>query len=144
MRRSIHPNKPRLCFSPRRKIAASAGDKVNALKAEMAMAKAMVSENCLYKNAGGAREKRNRHEYGYKHQRSCDDRARDLGHSDRSSGMRIGMVVIDMALHIFDDHDGIIDHQTGGQRDAEHGQRIDGKVEDLDEGEGTDQGDREW
>src|ERR1700742_2905850 len=35
--------------SPRRKRAASAGDSVKALNAEMAMANAMVSANCLYR-----------------------------------------------------------------------------------------------
>src|SRR5579862_6372258 len=35
--------------SPRRNSAASAGESVNALKAEMAIAKAMVRANCLYR-----------------------------------------------------------------------------------------------
>ncbi len=57
--------------------------------------------------------------------------------------MRIGVLLVDMALHILDHDNGVVDHQAGRQRDAEHGQRIDRKSEDLDEGEGTDQRDRD-
>ncbi len=40
----------------------------------------------------------------------------------------------DVALHVFDDHDGVVDHEPGGQRDAEERERVDGEPEDLDEG----------
>ena len=46
-------------------------------------------------------------------------------------------------LHVFDDDDGVVDHQAGGQRDAEEGERIDGEAEDLDERKGADQRDRD-
>src|ERR1700690_1639532 len=42
-------SKPLGRVSGRRKTAASAGESVSALKADMAMENAMVSENCLYK-----------------------------------------------------------------------------------------------
>ena len=51
--------------------------------------------------------------------------------------------VIDVSLHVFDDHDGVIDHESRGQRDAEQRQRVDGETEDLDEGERTDQRNRD-
>ena len=57
--------------------------------------------------------------------------------------MRIGVVLVNMALHIFDHDDGVIDHQAGGQRDAEQGQRIDGEAENLDERKGADQRNRD-
>ena len=42
------PHDAGLCFcSPRSRMAASAGESVSALKAEMAIEKAIVSENCL-------------------------------------------------------------------------------------------------
>ena len=47
-----------------------------------------------------------------------------------------------VALHVLDDHDGVVDHQAGGQRDAEEGERVDGEAEELDEGEGADERDR--
>ena len=49
----------------------------------------------------------------------------------------------DVPLHIFDDHDGIVDHQAGGQRDAEQRKRVDGEAEDLDERERADERNRD-
>ena len=48
-----------------------------------------------------------------------------------------------MALHVFDDDDGVVDDQAGGERDAEERQRVDGEAEDLDEGKGADERDRD-
>ena len=47
-----------------------------------------------------------------------------------------------MALHIFDDHDGIIHHQARGQGNAEKGERVDRKVEQPDEEKGAHQRNR--
>ena len=47
--------------------------------------------------------------------------------------------LLDVALDVLDDDDGVVDHQAGGQRDAEQGQRVDREAEQLDEGEGADQ-----
>src|ERR1039458_3462159 len=47
-----------------------------------------------------------------------------------------------MALDVFNDDDGVVDDQTGGQRDAEQGQRVDGKTKQLDEGERADERNR--
>src|SRR5271157_199345 len=50
-----------------------------------------------------------------------------------------------MALDVFDDDDGIVDHQAGGERDAEQRQSVDGEAQQLDESERTDErdGDRD-
>ena len=56
--------------------------------------------------------------------------------------MRIGVLHGDVALHVLDDHDGVVDHQSGGQRDAEQGERVDGEAEELDESEGANERDR--
>ncbi len=98
----------------------------------------------LVENACCARKERDRHKDGNEHQRSGDDGAGDLCHGHGSCRVGIGVIFVDMALDVFDHDDGIVHHQTGSQRDAEHGQRIDGKIKNLDEGEGADQRDREW
>ena len=36
-----------------------------------------------------------------------------------------------VALHVFDHHDGVVDHQARGQRDAEERERVDGEAEDA-------------
>src|ERR1700678_1967572 len=97
----------------------------------------------LVENAGGAGKERDRYEYRNEHQRSSNDCTGHLSHSDGGGSARIGVVLIDMALHVLDHHDGVIDHQAGGQRDAEHGQRVDRKVENLDERKRSDQRDRD-
>ena len=54
-----------------------------------------------------------------------------------------GLVVafLDVALDVFDDDDGVVDDEAGGERDAEERERVDGEAEDPDEGEGADEGD---
>ena len=49
-----------------------------------------------------------------------------------------------MALDVFNDDDGVIDDQAGGERDAEERQRVDGKAKQLDESKRADERDREW
>src|SRR5271166_5837182 len=44
-----------------------------------------------------------------------------------------------MALGVLDDHDGVVDHQSGRQGDSEESQRIDREAENLYEREGTNQ-----
>ena len=58
-------------------------------------------------------------------------------------GRRDGGVAGEVALHVFDDDDGVVDDQSCGERDAEEGQRVDGEAEDLDEGKGADERDRD-
>ena len=47
-----------------------------------------------------------------------------------------------MALHVFNDHNGIVHHQSGGQGDAEQRQGIDREAEQLGEDESSDQRNR--
>src|SRR5258708_1295970 len=47
-----------------------------------------------------------------------------------------------MALDVFDNDDGVVDHQACSESNAEQGQRVDGEAEQLDEREGADERDR--
>ena len=51
--------------------------------------------------------------------------------------------MLEVPLDVLDDHDGIVNDQTGRQGQPEEGQGVDGEVEELDEGEGADQRDRD-
>ena len=57
--------------------------------------------------------------------------------------MRVVFAFLQMALDVLDDDDGVVHDQTGGQRNAEQSQRVDGEAEELDEGERSDQRDRD-
>ena len=57
-----------------------------------------------------------------------------------SCGSECSMAMV--TLHILDHHDGVVHHQARRQRDAEECERIDGKAEELDERERSDQRDR--
>ena len=45
--------------------------------------------------------------------------------ASRCGLVRIGVLQRDVPLHVFDDHDGVVDHQAGRQRDAEERERVD-------------------
>src|SRR5258708_37950003 len=47
-----------------------------------------------------------------------------------------------MALDVFDNDDGVVDHQACSESNAEQGQRVDGEAEQLDEREGSAERDR--
>src|ERR1700676_423993 len=47
-----------------------------------------------------------------------------------------------MALDVFDNDDGVVDYQAGGERNAEQRQRVDGEAEQLDERECANERDR--
>src|SRR5258707_11266140 len=47
-----------------------------------------------------------------------------------------------MALHVFNDDDGVVDHQTGRQRDAKQSKRVDGEAKHLGEDKSANQRDR--
>ncbi len=49
----------------------------------------------------------------------------------------------DVALHILDDHDGIVHNQSCGERDAEKRERVDREIEEADEGKCADERDRD-
>ena len=50
--------------------------------------------------------------------------------------------LLQVFLHRLDHHDGVVHHQARGQHQAQQGELVDREAEDLDEGEGADQGDR--
>ena len=49
------------------------------------------------------------------------------------------LAFLDVAFDVFDYHDGVVHHQSGGQRDAEQSKRVDRKSQQLDEGKSSDQ-----
>ncbi len=54
----------------------------------------------------------------------------------------VGFALLNMALDVLDHYDGIVYHQPCRQRDAEQSQRVDRKIQQLDEGECADQRNR--
>jgi len=93
-------------------------------------------------NPGCAGEKRNWYEDGNQHQRSGDDGSRNFLHGVGRGFDRIQFAFLQMALDVFDDDDSVVDDQTGGERDAEQGQRVDGEAEQFDECERADERNR--
>ena len=83
------------------------------------------------KNASRPREERHRHKHRNQDQRRGNDGARDLAHGARCGLVRIRVLHGNMPLHVFDDHDCIVDHQSRGQRDSEQRERVDGETEDF-------------
>ena len=49
----------------------------------------------------------------------------------------------EVALDVFDDDDGVVDDESGGESDAEECEGVDAESEDLDEGKGADERDRD-
>ena len=91
--------------------------------------------------AGRARKKRNRHEHGDQHDRDRDHRARYLAHALARCLERGELLLLHQPLDVLDHHDRVVDDQTGGQSQAEQSQGVDRKPEQIDEGEGAEQGD---
>ena len=56
--------------------------------------------------------------------------------------MRVRLAFLDVALDVFNHHDRIVHHQSCCQRNAEHGQGIDGKSQQLHESKSPDE--RDW
>ena len=54
---------------------------------------------------------------------------------------RARQALFDFALDVFDDHDGIVDHDAGGQYQAEQAQGVDREAEQQQGGHGADDGD---
>ena len=115
-------------FLASQQMAASAGESVSALNSEMAMEKAMVSENCLYRIPVVP----GKNDTGTKTEISTSEVAMT---ALETSAMATDVAVWgsvrprDMPLRILDYDDGVIDHQSCGQRDSEQGQRVDGEAE---------------
>ena len=86
----LRPIEPGFGASPGSKKAASAGDSVSALNAEIAIENAIVSENCLYRMPVVPGKEAYRHKHRDQHQRGRDHRAGHFGHRDGLRGVRIG------------------------------------------------------
>ena len=86
----------------------------------------------LIEPSGDARDEGCRHEDGRENQGDTDDRAGELFHG-LSSRIFGSQTLLDVALHAFDDHNGIVHHQADGQHQPEHRERIDGEAEQREE-----------
>ncbi len=91
----------------------------------------------LVELAGHAREEGHRHEHRAQHQRDRDDRAGDFLHClVRGSQWREPLA--DVAFHVLDHHDRIVDHDADREHQAEQRQRIDREAQHIEHGEGSD------
>src|SRR5215472_2214488 len=97
----------------------------------------------LVEPPGRTRKQRDRHKDCDQHQRRGDDRASDFLHADAGGLMRFLDALFQVALHVLDDHDGVVDHQARGQGNAEQSQGVDGESEELGEDEGPEQRNRD-
>src|SRR3984957_1325678 len=93
-------------------------------------------------NSSGTGEKCHRNENRYEHQRSRDHSAGHFAHGDRRGVVRLRNSFGDVALHVFDDHDGVVDHQAGGESQTEKRERIDGEAQNFNEGQSSNQRNR--
>ena len=85
------------------------------------------------KRIPGSREKRHRNEDGDEYERCGDDGAGDFFHGQRCGAVGVLDSLGDVALDVFDDHDGVIDDESGRERNSEQRQRVDREAEELDE-----------
>src|SRR5208282_1469656 len=65
-------------------------------------------------NSGGAGKKGDRNEDGNQHERSGDDGAGNFPHRVGGGFDGIGFAFLQVALDVFDDDDGVVDHEAGG------------------------------
>ena len=129
-------------FRDRSSIAASAGDSVSALKAEIITEMAMVIANCLFRRpwmppmnpTGMNTDARISAMLTTGPDTSC------MAWSVASFGDNPSL---DMLFHRLDHHDRIVDHQADGEDEAEEGERVDREAEGGKEDEGADQRDRD-
>ncbi len=81
------------------------------------------------------------HEHGAQHQRRRDDRPRHFGHGLVRGGDRF-QAQFDVPFDVLHHHDGIVDHDTDRQHQAEQGQRVQRETEHMHDRKGADQRDR--
>ena len=70
---------------------------------------------------------------------NTDNRVLYVFHSDNRRLPRTSGIVLDFVFNGFDDDDGIVDEEADSQDHGEQGQRINGEIEDLEAGKGTQQ-----
>ena len=92
--------------------------------------------------AGSAREKSYRNKYRNQNQGCGHDGAGNFFHGRGGGIVRLRNSLGDVALHVLDYHDCIVHHQTGGQREAKQGERVNRKAQHFDKREGADERDR--
>ena len=114
-------------------MAASAGESVSALNAEIAIANAIVSENCLYRMPVVPGKKLT----GTNTEISTSDVAMTALVTSRIATLVASCASVipfrNVPLHVLDHDDRVVHHQPRRQRNAEQRQRIDREPKDLDE-----------
>ncbi len=95
----------------------------------------------LIQSSGDAGNERRRDEHGCEHERDGDDRPAHFFHRLERRLFR-RKPVLDVMLDRFDDDDGIIDHETDGEHQAEERERVHGEPEHREQRERADQRDR--
>ncbi len=82
----------------------------------------------LVKLAGDSGNEGRRHKDGGENQRDANDRAGELFHRFQRRVLR-RHALLDVPLHAFDHHDGVVHHQTDRQHQTKQRKRVDGKTE---------------
>ena len=95
----------------------------------------------LVELAGQAADERRRHEHRAQHQRRGDDRAGHFAHR-ALGGVHRRQAQRDVALDVFDHHDGVVHHDADGQHQAEQRQVVDGKSQRQHDRKRADEGNR--
>jgi len=93
----------------------------------------------LVESAGDPAHEGDGHENRNEHQGDGHHRPGHFGHGRLGGLARRQLVVVDLVLHRLHHHDGVVHHDADGKHQAEQGQRVDRKAEDLQEGEGPHQ-----
>ena len=99
-------------------IAASAGDSVSALNAEISTEIAIVMANCLFKLPWMPPMNADRDEHRRQDQRDADDRPRDFLHRLQRRVAR-RHALFDVMLHRLDDDDRVVDDEADGEDETE-------------------------
>ncbi len=96
----------------------------------------------LVQHAHGTAQERHGNEDGGQYGGGGDDRPLHFVHGEHGGFLRRETVPLHVLFHVFNDHDGVIDHHADGKHQGKEGQRIDGEIENDEGGEGTDDGNR--
>ena len=91
------------------------------------------------KLTGEAADKCRGHKHGAQHQRRGDNRPGDLVHR-AFGGVEGRQSEGDIALDVFDNHDGVVHHDADGQHQTEQRQRVDAEAEGEHHGKRSDEG----
>ena len=91
----------------------------------------------LVEGAGDAGQERHRHEHRAQHERDRDNRPGYFGHR-LVRGLKRCAAFLDVTLDILDHDDRVIDHDADREHQAEQRERVNGKAEQIEHGEGAD------